>query len=57
MGLIQALANQIMNSLQNQEISTSAVLAVLAVAGILAVYEFIVYQAVLHRSQIGRAHV
>ena len=55
MGLIQALANQIMNSLQNQEISTSAVLAVLAVAGILAVYEFIVYQAVLHRSLYNKA--
>jgi len=55
MGLIQALANQIMNSLQNQEIYTSAVLAVLAVAGILAVYEFIVYQAVLHRSLYNKA--
>lgn len=55
MGLIEALANQIMNSIQNQEISTSAVLAVLAVAGTLAVYEFIVYQAVLHRSLYNKA--
>ena len=55
MGLIQAIANHIMNSLQNQEITTAAVLSVLAVAGVLALYEFVVYQAVLHRSLYNKA--
>ena len=44
MNLIQAVVNQITESMQNSEITTSVVLAVLAVASILAVYEFIVYQ-------------
>lgn len=55
MNLIQAIADHIINSLQNQEITTSMVLSVLAVAGILALYEFIVYQAVLHRSLYNKA--
>ena len=55
MNLIQAVVNQITESMQNSEITTSVVLAVLAVASILAVYEFIVYQVVLHRSLYNKA--
>ncbi|NBJ91299.1 DUF4956 domain-containing protein [Parablautia muri] len=55
MNLIQAMTNHIMNSLQNQEITTSMILSVLVVAGILASYEFIVYQVVLHRSLYNKA--
>lgn len=55
MGLIQAVVNNIINSFQNQEITTSALLSVLLVVGILALYEFIVYQMVLHRSLYNKA--
>lgn len=55
MGLIRAVVNQIVNSFRNDEITTSMLLAVLAVTGILALYEFIVYQVVLHRSLYNKA--
>ena len=55
MGLIQAVVNYIMSGFQNQEITSSVLLSVLIVAGILAVYEFIVYQLILHRSLYNKA--
>lgn len=55
MGLINAILNHIVSSFHNQEITTSMLLAVLAVTGILALYEFIVYQVVLHRSLYNKA--
>ncbi len=55
MGLIQAIIDCIRNSFQNQEITTSMMLSVLIVAGVLALYEFIVYQVVLHRSLYNKA--
>lgn len=55
MNLIWAMANHIMNSLQNQEITTAMTLSVLVVVSILALYEFIVYQVVLHRSLYNKA--
>lgn len=55
MGLILAIKNHIINSFQNQEITTSALLAMLIVVGILALYEFFVYQVVLHRSLYNKA--
>lgn len=55
MGLIQAISNHIFNSFQNNEIGTSMLLSVLIVTGILALYEFIVYQIVLHRSLYNKA--
>ncbi len=55
MNLIQAVASHIIDSLQNQEITTSMVLSVVFVAGLLALYEFIVYQVVLHRSLYNKA--
>jgi len=55
MGLIQAIINHIMSSFQNQEITTSKLLAVLVVVGMLALYEFFVYQVILHRSLYNKA--
>lgn len=55
MGLIQAVINHISESFQNQEITTSVLLSVLVVVGGLALYEFIVYQVVLHRSLYNKA--
>ncbi len=55
MNLIWAMANHIMDSLQNQEITTAMTLSVLVVVSILALYEFIVYQVVLHRSLYNKA--
>ncbi len=55
MGLIQAITNQLFNSFQNNEITTSMLLSVLLVTGLLALYEFIVYQIVLHRSLYNKA--
>ncbi len=55
MGLIQAIVNHIAGSFQNEEITTSMLLSVLVVVGILAVYEFIVYQVILHRSLYNKA--
>lgn len=55
MGLILAVKEHIINSFQNQEITTSMLLAVLVITGILALYEFIVYQVVLHRSLYNKA--
>lgn len=55
MGLIQAVLNQIMASFQNQEITTSKLLAVLVVVGMLALYEFLVYQMILHRALYNKA--
>lgn len=55
MGLIQAVINHISNSFQNQEITTSILLSVLVIVGVLALYEFIVYQVILHRSLYNKA--
>lgn len=55
MGLFQAVINHISNSFQNQEITTSILLSVLVVVGILALYEFIIYQVVLRRSLYNKA--
>lgn len=55
MGLVQAVLNHITSSFQNQEITTSKLLAVLVVVGVLALYEFFVYQVVLHRSLYNKA--
>lgn len=55
MGLIQAVVNHITDSFRNQEITTSMLLSVIVVVGILAVYEFIVYQVILHRSLYNKA--
>ena len=55
MGLIYAIINHIAGSFHNGEITTSMLLAVLAVTGILALYEFIVYQVVLRRSLYNKA--
>jgi hypothetical protein len=55
MGLIHAVINHIAGSFHNEEITTSMLLAVLAVTGILAMYEFIVYQVVLRRSLYNKA--
>ncbi len=55
MGLVEAIVNHISNSFQNQEITTSMLLSVLTIAGVLALYEFFVYQVVLHRSLYNKA--
>lgn len=55
MGLIQAILNHITNSFQNQEITGSTLLSVLLVACMLALYEFIVYQIILHRSLYNKS--
>lgn len=55
MGIIWAIKDAIVNSFQNQEITTSMLLAVLLMTGILALYEFIVYQVVLRRSLYNKA--
>lgn len=55
MGLIQAVINHISNSFQNQEITTSVLLSVLVVVGLLSLYEFVVYQVILHRSLYNKA--
>lgn len=55
MELIRAVGNHIVSSFRNDEITTSMLLAVLVVTGILALYEFIVYQVVLHRSLYNKA--
>lgn len=55
MGLIWAIRDHIMSNLQNQEITTSVLLSVLLVVGILALYEFFVYQVILHRSLYNKA--
>ena len=55
MGLISAVGNRIMESFQHNEITTSLLLAVLFVTGILALYEYIVYQVILHRSLYNKA--
>lgn len=55
MGLIQAVINHISSSFQNQEITTSVLLSVLFVVGALALYEFVVYQVILHRSLYNKA--
>lgn len=55
MGLIQAVIHHITESFQNQEITTSMLLSVLLVAGILALYEYIVYQIILRRSLYNKA--
>lgn len=55
MGLIQGILNHIGNSFQNQEVTTSMLLSVLLIVGLLALYEFIVYQVVLHRSLYNKA--
>lgn len=55
MELIWAIKNHIVSSFQYQEISTSVLLSVLVVVGILAIYEFFVYQVILHRSLYNKA--
>ena len=55
MGLIWAMGDHIAESFQRSEITTSLLLSVLFVTGILALYEFIVYQIILHRSLYNRA--
>ncbi len=55
MGLINAIINNISLGFQNEEISTATLLSVLVVVGVLALYEFIVYQVVLHRSLYNKA--
>lgn len=55
MGFIQAILNHVSNSFQNQEITSSTLLAVLLVVCILALYEFIVYQIILHRSLYNKS--
>lgn len=55
MGLINGIINHIVTSFQNQEITTSMLLAVLVVTGMLALYEFIVYQVILRRSLYNKA--
>lgn len=55
MGLIQGILNHISDSFRNQEITTSMLLSVLLVVGLLALYEFFVYQVVLHRSLYNKA--
>lgn len=55
MGLINAIINNINHSFQNEEITTSMLLSVLIVVGVLALYEFVVYQVVLHRSLYNKA--
>ncbi|MDO4304117.1 MAG: DUF4956 domain-containing protein [Bacillota bacterium] len=55
MGLIQGILNHISDSFQNQEITTSMLLSVLVVVGVLALYEFVVYQVILHRSLYNKA--
>lgn len=55
MGLIQAVINNIGNSLENSEITTSSLLAVFLVVVVLSFYEFFVYQVVLKRSLYNKA--
>lgn len=55
MGLIQAIINHIFESFQNQDISTSVLLSVLVVVAFLSLYEFVVYQFILHRSLYNKA--
>lgn len=55
MGLINAIIENVMDSLENVEITTSKLLAVLCVVLILAIYEFIVYQVILRRSLYNKA--
>ncbi|MBD5464184.1 MAG: hypothetical protein HDR24_14215 [Lachnospiraceae bacterium] len=55
MGIIWAIKDAIASSFQNQEITTSVLLAVLIMTGVLALYEFIVYQVVLRRSLYNKA--
>ena len=55
MGLIQAVINHIVASFQNQEITTSMLLAVFVVVTMLSIYEFIVYQVILRRSLYNKA--
>lgn len=55
MGLVDAIINHISSSFQNEEITTSMLLAVLVVVGVLVLYEFFVYQVVLHRSLYNKA--
>lgn len=55
MGLFQAVINHISSSFQNQEITTSVLLSVLVVVGLLSLYEFIIYQVVLRRALYNKA--
>ena len=55
MGLINAIIENVMESLKNVEITTSKLLAVLCVVLILAIYEFVVYQVILRRSLYNKA--
>lgn len=55
MGLTNAIIENVMDSLENVEITTSKLLAVLCVVLILAIYEFVVYQVILRRSLYNKA--
>ena len=55
MGFIDAIGRHIMEGFQHNEISTSMLLATLCITGVLALYEFIVYQVILHRSLYNKA--
>lgn len=55
MGLVQAITNNIGNSFQNSEITTSMLLALLLVVIALSFYEFFVYQMILKRSLYNKA--
>lgn len=55
MGLIKAIFNHIIAGFQNNEITTSMLLSLLFIVGMLALYEFIVYQVILHRSLYNKA--
>lgn len=55
MGFIQAVFNNILHNFQNQEISSSVLVSVLLLSGVLALYEFFVYQVVLRRSLYNKA--
>ena len=55
MGLIQAVLNQINMGFHNEDITTSVIIAVLVMTGVLAFYEYVVYQFVLRRSLYNKA--
>lgn len=55
MGLIQAVINHIVENFQNTEITTSLLLSVVVMVALLSLYEFVVYQVILHRSLYNKA--
>lgn len=55
MGLIQAVINNLGNSLEKSEITTSMLLTVFLVVVVLSFYEYFVYQVILKRSLYNKA--